>query len=98
MEELFGEYSKFTQKFIEVWDEYTGIVSEMRELSESGESIPEELEAERKLYWVKVEKMILEGYNRWQKSSMEMRRDGWDFWTKEDWILREQRYGGGRWA
>lgn len=91
--ELFGEYSQFTQKFIEAWDEFASINSETAELIESGESVPEELEAERKAYWSTVEAMIIEAWNRWQKTSMQLRRDGWNFWMKEDAILRERRYG-----
>lgn len=90
---IFGEYSRFTQKLIQIWDEYAGINSEIIEMQEDEMPVPEALELEKHIFFKQLENMILEGYHRWGKSAAEMRKDGWDFWMAEDKILRERRYG-----
>lgn len=90
---IFNEYSVFTQKFNQMWDEYMGLQSEILEYQEEGEVVPESLMNERNAFREIVTNMISEGWNRWQKTDIEMRKDGWNYWMAEDKILRELRYG-----
>lgn len=90
---FFNDYSIFTQKFIQAWDEYSGLQSEILECQAEGEDIPEDLLKARDEFQEIVSNMVSEGWNRWQKTGIEMRKDGWNFWMSEDKILRELRYG-----
>lgn len=90
---LFGEYSRFAQSFIEVWDELTYLDAEVESYTEEMQEVPEDLQNERDSYHETIVNMIAEGWNRWQKTADEMRKEGWEFWMLEDKILRERRYG-----
>lgn len=90
---LFSEYSIFSQKFIEVWDEYIALESEIQECKNEAWNIPDDLIAQKNVYHGIVTNMITEGWNRWQKTGVEMRKDGWNYWMAEDKILRQERYG-----
>lgn len=90
---LFNDYSKFTQKFIEVWDEFVYLDAEVESYTEEMQEVPEDLQNERDSYHETTMNMIAEGWNRWQKTKEEMRKDGWDYWMAEDIVLRNQRYG-----
>lgn len=90
---LFSEYSAFTQKFIELWDEYAGIMGEIEECREDGAAVPDDTMAEKNAYAAAIETMIADGWNRWNKTPAELRQDGWNYFFSEDKILREMRYG-----
>ncbi len=93
MFELFGAYSEFVQKYIEVKDDYRGLESHIEELKKLGEEIPLEVLIDHNKHFVLVynfEKIGLEKYN---KTPNELYKEGWEYWTKEDLILREKRYG-----
>lgn len=93
MHENFGEYSRFTQKFIQVIDELNGMAAEKSELKDDGEPIPAELEKEMTAYTLTAANMVDEGIRRFGKDAKELINDGWKFWMAEDVILRERRYG-----
>lgn len=93
MEKLFGAYSQFTQKFIAVWDEYAALESELKEYQEDGEDAPKSLIEETMAYLATLENLITEGWNKFNKTPEELKKDGWNYFFTEDAILREMRYG-----
>lgn len=86
-------YSRLSQKFIEVFDEYRAIQNEVAEFNEEGQDVPFRLAVQLETYKMQVEKMATEALLRFNKKADEFYHDGWDFWMKEDAELREQRYG-----
>jgi hypothetical protein len=86
-------YSRYTQKYIEIFDEFRGYEQEKAEFEDEGQEVPVRILEQFMIYKIKVENMILEAYNRWNKGHDDLYRDGWKFWMKEDAELREKRYG-----
>jgi hypothetical protein len=86
-------YSKFAQYYIEMLDEFRGLLADVHEYNESHEEIPQELKNEYGRHMLIVELLEREGKEKFNKSREELYRDGWDFWFKEDAELREKRYG-----
>lgn len=86
-------YSRLSQKFIEVFDEYRAIQNEVAEFYEEGQEVPFRLAVQLETHKMKVEKMANDAFINFNKKADEFYRDGWNFWMKEDAELREQRYG-----
>lgn len=86
-------YSKFSQYYIEMLDEFRGLAADVREYNESHEEIPQELKREYGRHMLIVELLEREGKEKFNKSREELYRDGWEFWFEEDAQLRKKRYG-----
>jgi hypothetical protein len=86
-------YSKFSQYYIEMFDELKGLRSDVQEYYESGEELPQELKKEYSRIFLIVDLLEREGAEKYNKEPQQMYKDGWDNWFKEDRELREKRYG-----
>jgi hypothetical protein len=86
-------YSRFTQYYIEMVDELRGLASEVEELTEDGQTVPQELANEFFRIETCVNILTQKGKEEYNKTPKELYKEGWDFWIKEDTELREKRYG-----
>jgi len=90
---LNDEYNVFAQKYIEAWDEFIGIESQVLELEKKDIGVPESLKNEIYRYKLTIGTFAMYGKNHFNKNHKEIYKDGWDFWFKEDAELREKNYG-----
>lgn len=86
-------YSRFAQYYIEMVDEFRGLASEVEELTEDGQTIPQELANEYFRIETIVNILTQAGEERYKKTPVQLYKEGWEFWMKEDAELREKRYG-----
>jgi hypothetical protein len=86
-------YSKFTQYYIEMFDELKGLRADVLEYHESGEEVPLELKKEYSRINFIVDMLEKQGKEKYNQEPRQMYKDGWDYWFKEDRELREKRYG-----
>ncbi len=86
------KYSQFTQYFIEILNVLEALNDEAEELHSVGGEVPQSLGNEIYRHTLIINILTQAGKEIYNKTAKELKKDGWDFWFKEDSDLREEHY------